>query len=580
MVAEPNGGAPSEWRAQAARLLAQGEPEHAVRLLDRAVASAPTDAGAAMDLARALYATGRAGAAQQALRALVGRVPEHAAAWLMLAGLDHSSGDMGSAMRSLGEARRLRPDDDGMRLVECVFRLPVIYEDTAAIDAARAAYAAGLQDLSATIRLDTPARIEAAVGALGTRLPFQLPYQGRNDRALQALHGGLAHRIMAARHPGLMSSPRPATGDGRVRVGILSGFFRRHSNWWMPIRGWLEGLDPARFAVFGYYTGMERDDVTARAERRCAGFRQGLGRVEAWATAIRDDRLHALLIPEVGMDAMVFWLSALRLAPYQAASWGHPETTGLPTVDAFLSSDAMEPADGTAHYTEHLVRLPGLSVVLARPETDAPPMQRSDVGAGAGSVVFWCCQNLSKYLPEHDDLFPRIAAELPDALFLFVGHHRGKRLTAIMQRRMARAFARHGLPAERHCRFLRPMPPERFRSVTRMADVFLDAIGWSGCNSAIEAIAAGLPIVTQAGSLMRGRHSTAFLRAMGLEETIARDVEGVVDLAVALGRDAARRRHLQEMTAARRDRLFDDAAPAAALARHLAERASAVERMA
>ncbi|MGE0725137.1 MAG: tetratricopeptide repeat protein, partial [Alphaproteobacteria bacterium] len=523
----------------------------------------------ALDLTRALHAAGRADAARAALRRLLDRRPDHAEAWIALAGLDQSRGDADGAAAALAAARRLRPDDDGIRLVECVFRLPVIAESVAALEAARAAYAGGLAALAAGIRLDTPARVDAAVAALGARLPFQLPYHGRDDRDLQALHGGLAHRIMAARYPALIEPTRPPAQADRLRVGILSAHFRRHSNWWMPIRGWLQGLDPRRFELFGYHTGTERDNVTLEAERRCAVFRQGLGAVDAWAAAIRGDGLHALLIPEVGMDAMVFWLAALRLAPHQAASWGHPETTGLPTVDAFLSSEAMEPADGERHYTERLVRLPGLSVVLAPPDDAAPALTRDDLGIGAAATVFWCCQNISKYLPEHDDVFPRIAAGAPDAVFAFVGHHRGPRLTAVLRDRLARAFARHGMAADRHCLYLRPMTPERFRAVTRIADVFLDAIGWSGCNSAIEAIDAGLPIVTHAGALMRGRHSTAFLRTMGIEETIAGDVDGFVARAVALGRDRDRRAHLRAETVARRGRLYEDASPITGLARHL-----------
>ena len=33
---------------------------------------------------------------------------------------------------------------------------------------------------------------------------------------------------------------------------------------------------------------------------------------------------------------------------------GHPETSGYPTLDYFLSSELMEPPDGQQHYTERL----------------------------------------------------------------------------------------------------------------------------------------------------------------------------------------------------------------------------------
>src|SRR5205085_11342378 len=74
--------------------------------------------------------------------------------------------------------------------------------------------------------------------AVGAHQPFYLAYQGGNDRDLQSLYGALACRIMTARYrPAALADP-PGPGEP-VRVGIVSGFFRHHSNWKVPIRGWI-----------------------------------------------------------------------------------------------------------------------------------------------------------------------------------------------------------------------------------------------------------------------------------------------------------------------------------------------------
>lgn len=71
-------------------------------------------------------------------------------------------------------------------------------------------------------------------------------------------------------------------------------------------------------------------------------------------------QLDVLLYPEVGIDPVCAQLAALRLAPVQAMAWGHPQTSGLPTIDVFLSNELMEPPDGAGHYTEQLLPLPGI----------------------------------------------------------------------------------------------------------------------------------------------------------------------------------------------------------------------------
>jgi predicted O-linked N-acetylglucosamine transferase (SPINDLY family) len=116
--------------------------------------------------------------------------------------------------------------------------------------------------------------------------------------------------------------------------------------------------------------------------------------------------------------------------------------------------------------------------------------------------------------------------------------------------------------------------PDAYLQLNRRCHVFLDSLGWSGNNTAHEAIACGLPVATCPGTTMRARHAAALLTQMGLTETIAPDAGQFVALAVRLGEDAAWRRHLGAETLARRGRLFDDPAPLRSLERFLGGQAT------
>jgi len=99
----------------------------------------------------------------------------------------------------------------------------------------------------------------------------------------------------------------------------------------------------------------------------------------------------------------------------------------------------------------------------------------------------------------------------------------------------------------------------------------LDTLRWSGGNTSLDAIASGLPIVTLPGAYMRGRQSAGMLETMGLRELVASDAEDYVRKAAAVATDAVYRGELSRKMAAARDRVFDDAAPTAALAEFLAQ---------
>jgi predicted O-linked N-acetylglucosamine transferase (SPINDLY family) len=384
-----------------------------------------------------------------------------------------------------------------------------------------------------------------------------------DDRALQARYGALVCRLMAERYP-TPALPEPPRADEPVRLGIVSGFFRQHSNWKIPIKGWMTELDRHRFRLFGYHTG-ERDALTGEARALCERFVEGPLSVDGWRTAIATDRPHVLIYPEVGMNPMAARLAAQRLAPVQCNSWGHPDTSGFPTLDHYLSSELMEPPDGDAHYVERLVRLPNLSIHYE--PLDVPPVavSRAELGLRPDATVFWCGQSLYKYLPQYDAMFARIAREVPGCQFAFIRYRRGDDANALFRQRLDRAFAAVGLRAEDHCVVLPRLDQQRFIAATGQADIFLDSLGWSGCNSMLESLAHDLPVVTMGGDLMRGRHGVAILTMMGVTETIAASIDDYVAIASRLGRDAAWRSAVKARIAANKHRVYRDRACIVAL---------------
>ena len=339
-----------------------GRRAEAVAHYRRAAALMPNFAGAHNNLANALMELGQTEEAlahfDRALALAPDFAPAHYNRGIALRGQSRFT----EAAASFERAAAIKPDFLQAKLAACVARLPILYENEPEIAARRADYAACLRALRDEVeRSATPGDLADAVGA---HQPFYLAYQGLNDRDLQAIYGAMVCRAMAARY-GQAKLPAPPEPGEPVRVAIVSGFFRHHSNWKIPIKGWLSQLDRRRFRLFGYYTADEGDAETEAAAALCERFVRGPLALDAWRQAILADAPHVIIYPEVGMDRVSAQLAAQRLAPVQCNAWGHPDTSGFPTLDYYLSSDLMEPPDGAQHYTERLVRLPN-SVDLLR----------------------------------------------------------------------------------------------------------------------------------------------------------------------------------------------------------------------
>jgi protein O-GlcNAc transferase len=466
--------------------------------------------------------------------------------------------NLGHALREAGETREavihyqraldLKPKSLAVRLGNCIGRIPLLHASAEAIAVSRQDYRSALESLSRDIDLADPHTLSQAALLVGTCQPFYLAYQGENDCELQSLYGNLMVRIQSACYPAWSKkSTMPPIKEGEpLRIGIVSGFYFLHSNWKIPIKGWAENLNRRDLQLFGYHTGQNTDAQTEVARRTFHQFTENLTSLEKWCNRICEDRLHVLLFPEVGMDIMTVRLASLRLAPIQCASWGHPDTTGLPTIDYYLSSDLMEPADADDHYTEKLVRLPNLSIHYEPPPIEPAPVDRAYFGLSEKTVLFICTQSLFKYLPQFDEVFPRIASEVGQCQFAFLNYRKSPKLGERFMHRLELAFSRHGLRCADYVKLIPHLDPAHYRALNQVADVFLDSIGWSGCNSTLEALACDLPVVTMPGKLMRGRHTHAILEMMGLHETEARDIDEYVAIAKRLGTDADWRKQIGE----------------------------------
>jgi protein O-GlcNAc transferase len=471
------------------------------------------------------------------------------------------------ALEACRLALTLDPFNDDAKLLRCTSHLRAVYADTAEADRRRHDYEADLTAISDAVAVAPPeARVKIA-RALGFLRPFYLPYQGRYDRDLQEIYGNLVCQVMAERCP-QYSRPlamRPRGSEAPIRVGFVSSsLMSNHSVWKIPTKGWAENLDRRRFLLFGYCTDEKRRVPEEIASTVFPYFRQGARSLEEWCAAIVEDELDVLIYVEFGMDVISPPLGALRLAPIQIATWAHPVTSGMPTIDYFLSSELMEPESGQDHYTETLIRLPNLSFHYRPDHAEAAPIAKSDLGVAEDEVLFWCCQSLFKYVPEHDDVFPRIAREVGRCRFVFNPRRRSPP-GEVFKDRIKRSFSSFGLASEDFCIFRHDISNQEFMGICAIADVYLDSLAWSGCNTTFEALAYDVPTVTLPGEFMRGRHTTAILRMMNLEEAIARDKSDYVRIAVRLGREPAERRRLSALIAERKHQLFGDLAPVRAL---------------
>jgi protein O-GlcNAc transferase len=481
--------------------------------------------------------------------------PAHLQTYLPLANVLQQLNRTEEAVDWLQRASALAPEYTST-LWAASLALPVLYTTPTQIRIWRERFTHQLSELCQRVALNTPQQQMQAVEATSRWTTFYLPYQGLNDVDLQRQYGTLVHQIMAAAYPEWTKATTPWRQGEKIRVGYLSAHIRRHNGAQWAL-GWLRHHDRDQFEVYVYHTGLVCDAVTDEFRAHCDVFYHLPGDLPTVGAQLAADQLHVLVFTDIGMDPRMSRLAALRFAPVQCTAWGHPVTSGFPTIDAYLSSDLMEPENAQEHYTEHLVRLPNLGLCLQRPQFPSSLKTRDEFGLNSNCVLYFCCQSLYKYLPQYDRVFALIALQVPSAQFVFLSHW-SEAITAQFRKRLRRAFRLYGLSSEQYCIVLPRQNPEDYLNLHCLADIYLDTFCWSGGNTTLEALACDLPVVTCPGELMRGRHSLAMLRRLGISETVAINEADYVRIAVQLGRDPVWRRQLAETIHERKALLFED----------------------
>lgn len=383
---------------------------------------------------------------------------------------------------------------------------------------------------------------------------FLAQCQGMNDRPLQELRA----QLYTAPQNQEWGKKRERAADGRIRIGLISKYFKDH-----PIgrlnMGLLPKLPRKDFHVTVLAAGHATDSMSEQFRQHADAYITLPERVDALPELrqmIASLNLDILYYTDIGMDPMTYTLAQSRLSPVQCATWGHPVTTGLPTMDYFISANGLEPdneEESQHQYTEKLVRLNDLAVSIARPAPDSAPSGRDRMGLPLDARIYGCPYPLYKMHPEFDAILAAILRADPRGMLVLMDGHYVEWKQWLMER-----FTRTMPDMVRRVKFVASQDRAGFVRLLSHCDVLLDPIHFSSDTAHYDALAVGTPIVTLPSQMLRGRFAYKLYQAMGYLDCVAKDKADYVRIAVELAMNKERRHHAKQIILERNAVLFDN----------------------
>ena len=512
-----------------------GQPDQAQACFRRAVLLRPQFVEAYYQWAAVLKEAQQFSEAQTCLEHALQIRPEFCPALTMLASVLEFQGKTREARRALEKAMALEPTDD--LKIRSALLLPVIYQSFAHVQEERLRLRHALKALAEEkLSLAEPEQLTAGS-------PFFLAYQGGNDchlmRTLADVYARAAPHLQFVAPHCVPGAPIRATGEP-IRVGFLTRFAYQHTIGKLDA-GFIRHLSRGHFRVI-LLRWPGPDDALARSIDQSADEVITLPhQLKAARELVAQQSLDVLFYTDIGMDPLTYFMAFSRLAPVQCVTWGHPVTSGIPTMDYFLSCDLIEPPKANEHYSEQLVQLDHINSCYEEPRLVSPAKTRREFGLPENVHLYVCSQSRYKIHPRFDAVLLAILRQDPVGCVVLLSGaqtHWTELLKNRLRETISQEFGR--------ILFLPEQSQPDFLHLQALADVLLDTFPFGGGNTSLEALAFGTPIVTLAESLMRGRITFGCYQQMGITDCIAVSEDDYVRIAVRLGTDPAWRKHVHE----------------------------------
>ncbi len=357
-------------------------------------------------------------------------------------------------------------------------------------------------------------------------MAYQTVFRPQPQALYQAVAGALDRQLIKFAGRPRYTPWRAATGR-RIKIGYLSTAFCDH-----PIGHVTSALfgahDRARFEVHLFYRANGPDDrYTETIARSVEHFIKVPFAEHQIADVVAARDLDILIYLDGYMDMTLLPVAA-RPAPIQVYWLGHAGGCDISAIDYLLADSTVVPPGEESRYAAKVLRLPEC-YHCASPHAIAPPPSRADAGLPEEAFVFCAFNNPEKIDRSVFESWMRILARVENSVLWL--SQASSPLAADNLRATAAAL---GIAGSRLIFATRVPDKSHHLGRHMLCGLFLDTFSLNASTVALDALWAGLPVLTLEGPRFGARIAATFLRSLGLEDMIVGSRAAYEDRAVEL----------------------------------------------
>jgi predicted O-linked N-acetylglucosamine transferase (SPINDLY family) len=248
-----------------------------------------------------------------------------------------------------------------------------------------------------------------------------------------------------------------------------------------------------------------------------------------------------LFYPEIGMDIFTFICGSHRLAPIQISTWGHSETTGMKSMDYYISSKYFNNEKDQKYFSEKLVLLNSLGTYYIPMKNTIDNVDKQKIyklfKIDPNKNIYNSLQTPSKICSyEFLNIVKKILSNDPNGIFI-----------TLYFTTIEKNFIINNLDSYKNqVRLFRYQSRTNYQKLLTISSILLDPFPFGSLNTSLDAFIFGKIVLTMPSNKINGNFCTGFYKKMEILEPISNSSEEYINKALKFVNDNDFRKKIEK----------------------------------
>lgn len=351
--------------------------------------------------------------------------------------------------------------------------------------------------------------------------------------------------------------------NNKIKIGFISNNFKNHSVTHSS-SGVILNLDTNKYEVFliTFKESIKRDFMWLVLNNSSLNMIVLDGNdLEKHRDKISSLTLDVLVYCDIGMNTNTYLLSFLRLAPVQVNTWGHSDTSGVDTIDYFISSKLFESHDANMNYSEKLILHESLSTYYynrINVHQFNLTKQLYDYLLPTGQYIALISASVMKFHPTYDIIINKILSLCSNMIMVVLVSGSkliGDESHVKLYKRWNQSIDKSNLD---RIHFMHHVDYENFINLVNLSNIVLDTYPFGSCNTALDSFSVDKIIVGCQSNLINGRFVYGFYNKMGITDLMIDNIPSYIDMVCKCYNDQKYSYYLENEIRKNKHKLYND----------------------